>query len=302
MKKMTVRPIRRNFTLAEIVVAMGVFSIIMLLLFRLFASSQQVWSAAEARSNRYADARVAMDLMANALQSAFYAPDTTIMLIGAKAAPTKNDPRDVITFPVKMPTHYGCMKTAGGGENTFESDEPALFFIRFSLGRSEALKDAGSITGNEEPGYLYLSTFGNEDDVGDYVELFTPYEDQKIVKRCEDMLQAFRRSSVQKDDRKQDIIQGVTRLEFTPIMPDYKNTKLVWKLPRYKDGVDDNNTLNPIAVEIKLWLLDRASYQKWYALNDSKSTTGSGEVDRAKEFRLANEYLFTRLVYLPNNR
>ena len=294
MKKRNARPIRRNFTLAEIVVAMGVFSIIMLMLFRLFTSSQQVWSSAEARSIRYADARVAMDLMANALQSAFYASDTTVMLIGTKTQPSKTDPRNVITFPVKMSTHYGCM------DDSFESDEPALFFIRFSLGKTSALPS--EVTNDEKPGYLYLSTFGNEDDVGDYVELFTPYEDQKIVKRCEDMLQAFRRSSVQKDDRKQDIIQGVTRLEFTPIMPDYKNTKLVWKLPRYKDGVDDNNTLNPIAVEIKLWLLDRASYQKWYALNDSKSTTGSGEVDRAKEFRLANEYLFTRLVYLPNNR
>ena len=301
MKKPTVRPLRRNFTLAEIIVAMGVFSIIMLMLFRLFTSSQQVWSSAEARSNRYADARVAMDLMANALQSAFYAPDTTIMLIGAKSAPTKNDPRDVITFPVKMPTHYGCMKTAGGGENTFESDEPALFFIRFSLGKTSALPS--EVTNDEKPGYLYLSTFGKKDNDTTYKELFTPYENNKIVDRCNDMLKAFRENdSVQKDDRKQDIIQGVTRLEFTPIMPDYKDTKLVWKLPHYKDGVDDNNTLNPIAVEVKLWLLDRAGYEKWYTLNESKSVTGSGENPRAKEFRLANEYLFTRLVYLPNNR
>ena len=37
-------------------------------------------------------------------------------------------------------------------------------------------------------------------------------------------------------------------------------------------------------------------------VRSSKSTTGSDETDRAKEFRTANEYLFTRLVYLPNNR
>ncbi len=295
MKKRNARPIRRNFTLAEIVVAMGVFSIIMLMLFRLFTSSQQVWSSAEARSIRYADARVAMDLMANALQSAFYASDTTVMLIGTKTQPSKTDPRNVITFPVKMATHYGCMG------DSFESDEPALFFIRFSLGKTSALPS--EITNDEKPGYLYLSTFGKKDNDTTYKELFTPYENNKIVDRCNDMLKAFRENdSVQKDDRKQDIIQGVTRLEFTPIMPDYKDTKLVWKLPRYKDGVDDDNTINPIAVEVKLWLLDRAGYEKWYTLNESKSVTGSGENPRAKEFRLANEYLFTRLVHLPNNR
>lgn len=300
MKKTAARPIRRNFTLAEIIVAMGVFSIIMLMLFRLFTSSQQVWSSAEARSNRYADARVAMDLMANALQSAFYAPDTTVMLIGAKANPDKNDPRDVITFPVKMSTHYGCMKPKSGDDDTYESDESVLFFIRFSLGKSEAL--ASSITNDEEPGYLYLSTFGDNDNASTYKDLFTPYQNNEIAERCTAILQAFQNDDVQDDDRKQDIIQGVTRLEFTPIMPDYEDAKLVWKLPKYVNGTNKDNTLNPIAVEIKLWLLDRANYQKWYAFNDSKSVTGSGETPRAKEFRQANEYLFTRLVYLPNNR
>ncbi len=295
MKK-TARPIRRNFTLAEVTVAMGVFSIIMLMLFRLFASSQQVWRSAEARSNRYADARVAMDLMANALQSAFYAPDTTVMFIGTKTKPTKSDPRDVITFPVKMSTHYGCMKPKSTDDDTYESDESVLFFIRFSLGKTDALPSA--ITKDEEPGYLYLSTFGDNDAANTYKELFPPYG--KVDDRCSDILQAFQKGDVQDEDRKQDIIQGVTRLEFTPIMPDYKDTKLVWKLPKYEGNKDD--TLNPIAVEIKLWLLDRANYQKWYALNDSKSETGSGEIPRAKEFRQANEYLFTRLVHLPNNR
>jgi len=287
MKKSTNRLIRRNFTLAEIIVAMGVFSIIMLMLFRLFASSQKVWSSAEARSNRYADARVAMDLMANAMQSAFYAADTTVMYIRRD-----NKERDNITFPVKMSTHYGCM------DDTYESDEPVLFFIRFSLGKSNALGNA--VTGNEAPGYLYLSTFGRKDNADTYRDLFKPYS--SISARCTEMLTAFQTASVQDEDRKQDIIQGVTRLEFTPVMPDYDNTKLRWLPPKYANGVDEDNTINPIAMEIKLWLLDRANYQKWYTLNDSRSVIDSNETPRAREFRQANEYLFTRLVYLPNNR
>ena len=290
--KTTASPIRRNFTLAEIVVAMGVFSIIMLMLFRLFASSQQVWSSAEARSNRYADARVAMDLMANALQSAFFAPDTTIMLIGDG---NNQNPRDVITFPVKMTTHYGCM------DDSFESDEPALFFIRFSLGKSERLTPA--VTDDEKPGYLYLSTFGKKDDSGLYEELIGPYVDKASAQRCAKMMTAFTKGNVQDDARKQDIIQGITRLEFNPIMPDYEHTKLVWKLPKYVNGDHKDNTLDPVAVEIKMWLLDRADYERWLTLNGGEilSTTKT-ENPAAEAFREANEFLFTRLVHLPTNR
>lgn len=65
-------PVRRGFTLIELVVAMAVFSLMMMLMMRFFTDTQRLWSRSEDRANMYADARVAMDLMSSALQSVYY--------------------------------------------------------------------------------------------------------------------------------------------------------------------------------------------------------------------------------------
>lgn len=73
MKKKIMRnPVRRGFTLIELVVAMAVFSLMMLMMMRFFVDTQRLWSKSEDKANMYADARIAMDLMASALQSVYY--------------------------------------------------------------------------------------------------------------------------------------------------------------------------------------------------------------------------------------
>ncbi len=63
---------RRNFTLIEIMVAMAVFLIMSVVMMRLFNSAQQVYSNATQRNQLYADARIALDLIARDLQGAMY--------------------------------------------------------------------------------------------------------------------------------------------------------------------------------------------------------------------------------------
>ena len=65
-------PVRKGFTLIELVVAMAVFSLMMMLMMQFFVDTQRLWSKSEDKANMYADARVAMDLMASALQSVYY--------------------------------------------------------------------------------------------------------------------------------------------------------------------------------------------------------------------------------------
>lgn len=63
---------QHGFTLVELIVAMGVFSIMMLALMTFFNSAQKLWTMSYKKNNSYADARVAMDLMAGMLQTTFY--------------------------------------------------------------------------------------------------------------------------------------------------------------------------------------------------------------------------------------
>lgn len=62
----------RSFTLIELVVAMGVFSIMMLGLVQLFSSTQNLWSGMSSRTETFENARIVMDLIANDLQTIYY--------------------------------------------------------------------------------------------------------------------------------------------------------------------------------------------------------------------------------------
>jgi type II secretory pathway pseudopilin PulG len=74
MKK---RRIKVNFTLIELLLAMSIFVILSLIMMRFFNSAQQIWSKVSQKNAIYADARVALDLMARELQSSMYNNDCT---------------------------------------------------------------------------------------------------------------------------------------------------------------------------------------------------------------------------------
>ena len=63
---------RHSFTLIELIVAMAVFSLMMMMMMQFFSDTQTLWSRSEEKNNMYADARIAMDLMSSALQSVYY--------------------------------------------------------------------------------------------------------------------------------------------------------------------------------------------------------------------------------------
>ena len=63
---------KQRFTIVEVLVAMAVFSILMLLIMQIFGSMQNVWTTTANRTETYQNARVIMDMIATDLQSAFY--------------------------------------------------------------------------------------------------------------------------------------------------------------------------------------------------------------------------------------
>jgi Tfp pilus assembly protein PilW len=61
---------KSNFTLIELLAAIGVFAIIMLIVFQMLASSQKVWSLSETNTRIYENARIALDIITRDLQCA----------------------------------------------------------------------------------------------------------------------------------------------------------------------------------------------------------------------------------------
>lgn len=66
----------RHYTIVEVMVAMGIFLVMMTIMMQFFTSAQKVWNLASKKNMLYADARVAMNLMTRELQSMLYDNDT----------------------------------------------------------------------------------------------------------------------------------------------------------------------------------------------------------------------------------
>ena len=74
---MTIRKkhISRYYTIVEVMVAMGIFLVMMTIMMQFFTSAQKVWNSASKRNFMYADARVAMNVMTREIQSMLYDND-----------------------------------------------------------------------------------------------------------------------------------------------------------------------------------------------------------------------------------
>ena len=70
------RPIKKSyFTLLEVLVSMGVFSLLMLALMQFFSAAQGVWERTGNKAELFDSARTAMDILANDLACAYYERD-----------------------------------------------------------------------------------------------------------------------------------------------------------------------------------------------------------------------------------
>ena len=63
---------RHFFTLLEVLVSMGVFTILMLALMQFFSAAQTVWEKSGSRTETFENARLAIQMLRQDLANAFY--------------------------------------------------------------------------------------------------------------------------------------------------------------------------------------------------------------------------------------
>ena len=121
------RMIKKNhFTLVELLVAMAVFSILLLISMQLFSSSRQLWLDTENRNRTYANARTAMEFIASRIQTQAYTENMPFFI----DATTRFGK---MYFPTAIPMNR---KDADGNER----DKQGLRFIGLSLSEDGILK------------------------------------------------------------------------------------------------------------------------------------------------------------------
>ncbi len=266
----------RSFTLLEIIVAVGIFMVLLGLLLQFFSGARKLMVDSDYKNSLNANARAAMNLMALSLQSIVYEPDVAPLHAGES-----NDELLLIT-------RYPLKNSDGSGSQ---------YCVRFSLSDNDS--DV-----QEDEGRLLLSFVGPSTNHSHYdyvMGMATKAGDLRayrtFINNVKDYLD---------DTDKQEIISGVTdfRVEFIYRMPpgnedesdndDDENGEDDGGrryMSTYVPSVDNSNVEHlPVAAELRLSLMSPQAYEQWKGLG-----VGTAAAD---DFRLAHEEVFTRLIYL----
>ena len=125
---------KKNFTLVELIVAMAVFSILLLLMLQFFSGAQRIWHGMEKRNEIYANARIAMDLITTHLQNT-YSPNGSIVFF-------VDDP-NTESSKIYFATRTDCSSACGSSFLILYAPSSTEFFLTYS---GSAIAREGQVT------------------------------------------------------------------------------------------------------------------------------------------------------------
>ena len=286
------RLVKHRFTLAELLVSMAVFSMLLLIMMQFFSGARTLWTANEKRSAIYADATVAMDLMSKLLQSTVYNCDsgTPFAITGGQTVNALGKPE-----PLKRPDTISDTDNGTDGWNSkiyFLSNSPLELSKGGSVRYLSFQRKTDTNVSGVSRNVLEIWVFSDSSDTElKFDQCFTPYGDivpndtpidkySQLAKANEYLDRVFNGelSSKFKDNEKKVVLRNVTGLKFTPV--DHTG------IPIY--GATFNNL--PAGIEIELSLMENEQTIRDYQALETK--------DLRNEFRLKNEYTFRRTIWL----
>ena len=107
-----------RFTLVELLVAMGVFSILLLVSMQIFSSSRRLWLNSERQNRAYADVRTAMEFLTSRIQTQAYTDDMPFLI-----------KRDAVNSKMYFPTAIPMNRNNASGKSR---DKNSMRFIGFT--------------------------------------------------------------------------------------------------------------------------------------------------------------------------
>ncbi len=248
-----------RFTLIEILVSMGVFAILMFALISVFNSANKAWSSCRSRSDLYENARVAMDLISNDIQSMYYEYE-------------------------KIPFYHVSELQPYGEAIHFASATSVLPQTAKSK-LCEVVYSFYNDTADTSDGWLVRSVTADDSSKYNFNTVkFPPVHvdagklDSSLVWAESDPNCAFTRD-------------GDSREAFVHVIPCVVEAKFTCQT---KDGTEipiDSDTM-PYSILVELTTLDLNSWNKWKALGGRTAGAGSA----GERFLNENKRTFTRLV------
>lgn len=303
---------RGHFTLVELLVAIGLLSLIMMLLLQLFGGAQKLWRSSEKTDNVYADARVAMELMTELINTVQFSHGEAVDSNGPvyytagdlKGKPARDPDKDMLF-------HLDAKSTIGGGD---DSENGRIIFVsRSSRDLPKKDSDIRFIefrrgTGDNK-GRLYMVVYSDKEDA-DFNKYFPQYSnfgggrgkltDSKAIKSLVSKLDGILSDAVDNSSGENEYCQIIAdnvvafKLTASRLDADGKLKKItesydVGEHSGYKKDCSlDDLREPPYMLEIQLTMLDPDSYREY------RNLSGTAQTNYLKQ----NQRTFTRSIHI----
>ena len=255
---------RSNFTLVELLVAMGVFVVLLMVSMQIFGGARKLWVRSEQKNNTFSAARTAMEFVAARLQTCIY---TENMPFGMERN-SSDDFFKSVYFATSIPMNRKVLKN-GVWENLDKFD---LRFIKFEL---------------EEDGVLTMRIFSDRQNgsspYANFSLLLPPYRSRRgksYTNAC-NQIKSHLASGTNEDVL--EIMENVIAFKLRPF--NYSGSNL-----QYDQNV---TTTPPYLVEIEISVIDsKDNFRKWQDASDNEK----------KDIETESGYTFRRAVLLGDWR
>lgn len=311
------RKIKSSFTLVELIVAMGVFSVIMLALVQFISVAQKIWSEYGKKTTCFEDAIIALDLITRDLQGVLYNEENSTKGI----YPFWHEADDRLNF---------IAATAVGSSNDAPTNNQSMAKIReikWARTDSTLIKadDPISSGDNLESGLLVRAVTGDYS-AGKYNFPYIP-KNSTNTERVYCIWKAYAGSGSSPytptnpdytgspknvtstgGSGFQQVIPYVVSLKFTCYNKDGENMidkdgdgnpfESAADCDYVYDGTENaESTPLPYMVNVELTLLDKNSWEKWIAIGGNVNNPDA-DPTAAKTFREKNQRTFSKMIFI----
>ncbi len=255
---------RKKFSLIELILVMTIFLLLLVVFFTFFNTAKNVWASSDSRKQAFEDARVALDLMSRDLQCIYYTDNIAPFWLKTKE---NNE-----SWYNDKSLNFVSLTDIGGGSGTTSS----LYEIKYQLWYPE------NGVQSDSDGWLMRSVTGSSSTKWNFnaspISVGTSGADKAFTAN-NDSSEPFNK-----------FIPHVTRVEFNCFD----------RLRNPIAGTTSTAQELPYSIEIKLYILPKADWQKWIAIggkpansiNDTEESTNPA----AASFRKNHEILFSKMI------